>query len=123
MAGPSKEELPLSLVGLNVDCLEELFEWLSVADLLHLRQTCKRFKKIVDYYIKTNYPIVGRFELRDSNFEIFRRMDDSSIELIQELDVSIGPEFNVAQFQLIKNILNDKHFLLAIAKTHAGPFL
>lgn len=43
---------------LNVDCFEELFEWLSVADLLALRRTCKRLQKVVDHFIKSYYPAV-----------------------------------------------------------------
>lgn len=41
---------------LNVDCFEEVFEWLSLTDLKALRQTCKRFKTIIDYCITTNFP-------------------------------------------------------------------
>lgn len=40
---------------LNVDCFEELFEWFSLADLLKFRQTCKRMKQVVNYYIELNY--------------------------------------------------------------------
>ncbi|XP_055325204.1 uncharacterized protein LOC129579291 isoform X1 [Sitodiplosis mosellana] len=41
---------------LNVDCFEELFEWLSFSDLLAFRLVCKRFKQIIDYHIKTEFP-------------------------------------------------------------------
>lgn len=35
---------------LNVDYFTPIFEWLSLADLLHLRRTCKRIKAVVDRY-------------------------------------------------------------------------
>lgn len=46
------------LLKLDVDCFEELFEWLSLTDLLTLRGTCKRLQKLVDYFIKSKYPAV-----------------------------------------------------------------
>lgn len=44
-------KLPSPMLKLNADCFEELFEWLSVADLLTLRRTCKRLQQMVDYFI------------------------------------------------------------------------
>lgn len=61
------------LISLNVDCLEELFEWLPLKDLLVLRQTCKRFKRVANYYIRTYYPSVkilsGKLEICDEKFD------------------------------------------------------
>lgn len=48
---------------LNVDCFEHLFEWLSLKELLEFRRTCQRMKKVVDYYIKLNYPHLLRFNI------------------------------------------------------------
>lgn len=45
-----------NILELNVDCCEELFEWLTLSDLKALRQTCKRLKTIVDHHIKSQYP-------------------------------------------------------------------
>lgn len=57
------------IFNLNVDCFEELFEWLSLADLKSLRLTCRRFRTIVNYCIKTNYPSIrlgyGHVEIFD----------------------------------------------------------
>lgn len=56
-AGPSNEQPLASIFKLDVDCFEELFEWLSLGNLrFSLRQTCKRMQEIVDYYIQLNYP-------------------------------------------------------------------
>lgn len=51
-------QLATPILKLNIDAYEGLFEWLSLADLRSLRQTCKRLQRAVDYYIKTNYPAV-----------------------------------------------------------------
>lgn len=105
-AVPSNEATPSSIFGLNIDCVEELFEWLSLADILHLRQTCKRFKQIIDYYIKTNFPALRRIYMDVDNFEWFRQMDDSSIDLIEELHILIEPNFDVTRFEDVKRCLN-----------------
>lgn len=63
----STDKLRRSVFKLNVDCFEDLFEWFSLAELLVLRQTCKRMKQVVDYYIKLNYPMAFTFLIRDSS--------------------------------------------------------
>lgn len=50
---------------LNVDCFEHLFEWLSLKQLLMCRCTCFRMQRVVDYYIKLNYPKLSRLYIRD----------------------------------------------------------
>lgn len=58
-----------SIFTLNVDCFEEVFEWLALIDLLVLRRTCKRMKQVVDYYIKLNYPKALHLKLHRSRFD------------------------------------------------------
>lgn len=65
----SNTELLPSIFKLNVDCFEELFEWLKLVDLLVLRRTCKRMKQVVDYYIKLNYPKALHLKLHQSRFD------------------------------------------------------
>lgn len=104
-AGPSNEEPPSSIFKLDVDCFEELFDYLSVNDLLSVRRTCKRFKKLVNHYIKINCPELMKAKLDDNNIEVFRGMDAGTIELINRLTVSVGSDFDADQFSLIKDIL------------------
>lgn len=109
LAGPSNVVSPSSILKLDIDCLEELFEWLSISDLFALRQTCKRFKRAVDYYIKTNCPALGSFRLEANNIDMFRQMDSSSIELVQKLELLIGIVYdeamNASQFEAVKCVL------------------
>lgn len=53
----SRQNNLLPIFKLNDDCFGRIFEWFSLYDLKKLRQTCKRMKKIADYYIKLNYRI------------------------------------------------------------------
>lgn len=61
IADATSNDEPLSkLFKLNHDCLECVFEWLSLAELLTIRRTCKQMKQMIDFYIKLNYPQVVR---------------------------------------------------------------
>ncbi|XP_055307077.1 uncharacterized protein LOC129571329, partial [Sitodiplosis mosellana] len=100
-------ESVLELLKLDIDCLEELFEWLSQADLLLLRKTCKRLKGSVDHYIKSNWPKFGEFQIYDArSFDMFRRMDITTIKLIKNLVVVVRKN-DQYQFEDIKTALNN----------------
>lgn len=105
-AGPSNVEQTSGIFKMDIDCFEELFEWLSAAELRTLSCTCKRLKRIVNYYIRTIYPKIGKFELNDENFDMFRKMDSGTIGLIRKINVSLGSDFDGAQLLDIKEILN-----------------
>lgn len=49
------EQSQAEIFKLKMDHFEELFDWLSVKDLIALGQTCKRMQCIVDYYIRMKY--------------------------------------------------------------------
>lgn len=51
---PQAEQPQAEIFKLKMDHFEELFDWLSLKDLLMLSQTCQRMKHIVGYYIKTS---------------------------------------------------------------------
>lgn len=104
-ARPSNESASRMFM-LNIDCFEELFEWLSINDLFALRRTCKRMKKLIDYYIKTNYPTIRKLHLNSKTFNELLWMNFDLITLISEIHVTIRPEFDATQFELIKNFLN-----------------
>lgn len=101
----SNNEPTSFIFKMDIDCFEELFDYLSVNDLLAIRCTCKRFKKLVNYYIKMNCPNLMRAKLDDNNIEMFRQMDASTIELINQLTVSVGSDLDGNQFALIKDFL------------------
>lgn len=126
LAGPSNVECSSSILKLDIDCLEELFEWLSIKDLLALRRTCKRFKRAVDYYIKTNCPALGSFRLDAHNIDIFRKMELSSIELVQKLELLIGISYdeamNASQFEAVKCVLNKLETLTIESKAISDDF-
>lgn len=74
------------ILKLNIDCLEELFEWLSLADLFSLRQTCTRLKHVVDYHIRTNYPVLQYEKSQtDGDFAQFCQIEPTSINTVNIL--------------------------------------
>lgn len=60
--GAPNEDAQTNIFKLN-DCFEDLFECLSLKDLLKVRRTCKRMKAVVDQHIKLNYPQLLRLNI------------------------------------------------------------
>lgn len=67
---------------------------------------CKRLKRIADYYIKTNFPAVGTFDIYQSTWDMISQMDDSSIGLIKSLQIRVNNDSQVAQLDTVKNVLS-----------------
>lgn len=56
VAAPSvAQRSSCEILKLDVDCCEEIFEWLSIADLYSFGQTCKRMHRIAGMYFRQNY--------------------------------------------------------------------
>lgn len=53
---PLSQNYPSKMSTLNIDCLEEIFEYLSIKDLHSMGQTCKKMQKVAGEYFKQNYP-------------------------------------------------------------------
>lgn len=83
----SNQNASVDFLKLNVDCFEELFEWLSVMELKQLRLTCKRLKQVVDYYIRTNCPSVnfGVMNVWSHIFSDFRRLNANTGKILKEV--------------------------------------
>lgn len=106
VVGASNPISTSDIFTLSVDCFEELFEWLTLRELMVLRRTCKRMKQVVNYYIKENYPLgFGNFKIYDGHYEHLRNFDDSFAILYKTifLDFSMVRELN---FENIKHILS-----------------
>lgn len=57
IAGSSNEQLPSmpKIFKLDIDCFDEIFEYLSLRDLHSLGQTCKTMQKVAGQYFKQNF--------------------------------------------------------------------
>lgn len=97
-----------TLLKLDADCLEELFEWLSLKDLLALRRTCKRLKKVVDYHILTNYPASGfaykKVYISCHSVNKFSQLDACLVQRIKEVNVMFN-DMTGDQIEGIRGIL------------------
>lgn len=62
---PSNHELS-DIFNLNIDCFNELFDYLSLQDLSSFGQTCKKFQKFTGEYFKRNY-FAYEFDHRKGN--------------------------------------------------------
>lgn len=43
------------ILKLDIDCLEEIFDYLSITDLVSVGKTCKRLKQVAEYCYQQNY--------------------------------------------------------------------
>lgn len=43
---------------LDIDCLEEIFDWLSLNELYALSQTCRRLQRVSGFYFQQNFPTI-----------------------------------------------------------------
>ncbi|XP_055306234.1 uncharacterized protein LOC129570589 [Sitodiplosis mosellana] len=108
LAGLSIDESSPELFVLNIDCLEEIFEWLSLSDLLTLRQTCKQLRHVVNYYIKANYPTIEmgfkKIAIFPTDFETFHNLDSVTTRAIRQVHFWTE-DLNSYQIDVVRDIL------------------
>lgn len=135
-AGSSKGQSPPPIFKLTIDEIEEICEWLSMADWLALRQTCKRFKRTIDHVIEENYHAIklGRGKLKlyimdirtiedgkekiinyDNKFDRINKFDSGDIKLIKEVEMW-GDKLGAT------DLLNAQRILGQIEKLHIGTW-
>lgn len=56
---------------LNIDCFDEIFDYLSTEDLLGIGQTCKTMQQVVGEYFKKNYTAASMFGGNDGIYRVF----------------------------------------------------
>lgn len=79
----NNDKLPSKIFQLNINSFEKLFEWMSLNELLALRQTCKRIKQIVNSYIQSNYPKLSI--LQYTNGICFDELSESDLDFLENL--------------------------------------
>lgn len=97
-APPNQESL-MHILQLNFYCFEQVFEWLTLKDLLNLRLTCKQLKEHADECIRPNYPNFtfgyGRVDINVRNVKQFHQLDPELAKLIKKItfsDVELSDE-------------------------------
>lgn len=67
----ASKDLPATIFKLNVDCLDEIFEYLSLKDLHSFGQTCRAMQKVAGEYYKFNYAAAEKFIGNDGIYTIY----------------------------------------------------
>lgn len=91
-ADPNRQNLaespPPQMFKLNIDCFENLFEYMTLKDLLAFRRTCIRMKQAVDYYIKLNYTRLLSLEYTHwISLDAFTESRRNFLDYIKELHI------------------------------------
>lgn len=83
----AKEQL-LPIFKLNSDCFKNLFDKLALKDLCSLRETCKQFTRIVDFFVEQNYPALKigcrKIEVCRDDYH-FTELDVNSMKVIKKI--------------------------------------
>lgn len=95
----------LEIFKLKMDHFEEIFDWLSLKDLLELSQTCNRMKRIVGYYIMTKYVKTKLV------FSLFNNTRHPSIRLPGKWHTEKGPYYLGLSSFLTKVKLHNLEFI------------
>lgn len=66
----ANEECP-RIFKLNIDCFDEIFNYLLTCDLLAFGQTCKTMQHVVGEYFKENYTAASKFGGNDGIYRVF----------------------------------------------------
>lgn len=61
VAGPSYVESSPKIFKLNIDCFDEIFDYLSLKDLHSFGQTCKRMNRVAGEYFKQNFSSAKKY--------------------------------------------------------------
>lgn len=104
---PSLNNDEAAMLKLNIECFENLFELLSLSDLLVLRQTCRRLKQVIDYFIHEYYPAVqltfGKLTIDEHTLKELRKTKTGSLKSLKEIRLWTD-ESNKRQISVIKNV-------------------
>lgn len=85
-------------LGLDVDCCEEIFDYISLKDLVSIGQTCKRMQRIFEYCLQQNHsnlrlvcgisgiPIINHGINRFTRFIRDITIDYDNLQLFQYID-------------------------------------
>ncbi|XP_055305862.1 uncharacterized protein LOC129570326 [Sitodiplosis mosellana] len=106
IAAPVAQEDVCEIFKLDVDCCEELFEWLSIADLHSFSQTCKRMQRIAGMFFRQNYPNARMSSRPDGLYDGYDTRVNGFDEFIEDIEI----EFN-------ENSLNQLAYIAANCKS------
>lgn len=100
---PMADSLP-SIFKLSINCFKDIFEYLSLKEIKALRQTSKRLKRVIDYYITMNYArAFQKIHVDHSRLEYFRHAKITGFEFVNHMKFSYG-EFNRSQIKGMQRI-------------------
>ncbi|XP_031634227.1 uncharacterized protein LOC116347672 [Contarinia nasturtii] len=83
IVGDSSDLESSKIFKLNIDCFDEIFEYLSMKDLHSFGQTCKRMNKVAGEYFKRNHSSAEKFCAKDGIHTVYSDQDGVFGKLIQ----------------------------------------
>lgn len=105
---------------MSIDCFEDVFDYLSVRDLITLSKTCTQLHQVAGYILRQNHPRASHFNI--NSFNTIQNEDISSVEFSNKVYFNSEHDFqhflNIQpKLRYIKIIHFDFEFTLTFAKT------
>lgn len=83
VAGPSNVIQTADVFKLNVDCLDKIFDYLSLKDLHSIGGTCKAMQQVAGEYFKLNFPAAPKYTEKDGIYTEYSDMNGVTNQRIQ----------------------------------------
>lgn len=121
LSRPLNHEPSPAIFKLNVDCFDEIFEYLSLDDLYSIAQTCKSLQKVAGLYFQQNYKD-PEFNFGLYDYMYFRQYIDCVAcgNLFSEAFASYSTEFTSAYYLYLDggnfNILKSENIQKTLSK-------
>ncbi|XP_031638190.1 uncharacterized protein LOC116350525 [Contarinia nasturtii] len=119
IAGPSNDESPPKIFKLNIDCFDEIFEYLNVKDLHSFGQTCKRMNKVAGEYFKQNYSSAENFCEEDGIHTVYSDTDDANMRILTSGFNKLMPRISTDYYRSLDEL---KTGPLKYIKSHISEF-
>lgn len=141
---PIEEEQKPDILKLDVDCFEELFDWLSLVDLHTMSQTCKRLRQIAGYFFWNTYKnadvecknggifinniqinsfceFIRSISVVDDDLQCFHFIKSNDFISLKQITLHAIP-LTTEKITCIKHILNKAEFVELFNCTTGGEF-
>ncbi|KAG5683878.1 hypothetical protein PVAND_013139 [Polypedilum vanderplanki] len=97
----------ISILDLNQDCLNNIFQYFSIYELIDIEDTCNAFKTTCEFVYKSKKFHMLRIELRFLRCEYFEAIFDRIGSTIKELQFSGGNHMDKHLKESLIDVIND----------------
>lgn len=109
-AAAKKQQSSPAIFILYMDCFEEIFDYLSLKDVIAFGKTCKRLCQYADHWLRQNYPAI-RYDITEEcdiymSYDIYMKIEITKFsQFIQNIRI-LGEDAILQKFRYISTNCN-----------------